>query len=50
MSNYTNKYITFYKGEYVGHLEPTTEEIEEREKPQSPTNPDAPTMHTITIQ
>ena len=23
MSNYTNKYITFNKGEYVGHLEPT---------------------------
>ena len=23
VSKYTNKYITFNKGEYVGHLEPT---------------------------
>ena len=22
-SNYTNKHLTFHKGEYVGHLEPT---------------------------
>ena len=29
MSNYTNKYITFNKGEYVGHLEPPIEETEE---------------------
>ena len=29
VSNYTNKYITFNKGEYVGHLEPTIEDIEE---------------------
>ena len=24
VSNYTNKHITFNKGEYVGHLEPTS--------------------------
>ena len=23
VSNYTNKHVTFNKGEYVGHLEPT---------------------------
>ena len=23
VSNYTNKHLTFHKGEYVGHLEPT---------------------------
>ena len=23
VSNYTNKYVTFNKGEYIGHLEPT---------------------------
>ena len=23
LSNYTNKHLTFHKGEYVGHLEPT---------------------------
>ena len=31
VSNYTNKHITFNKGEYVGHLEPTTEDIAEEE-------------------
>ena len=28
ISNYTNKYITFNKGEHVGHLEPPIEDIE----------------------
>ena len=32
VSNYTNQCITFNKGDYVGHLEPTIEDIEEREK------------------
>ena len=43
--NYTNKHITFNKGEYVGHLEPPIEEI-----PQSPSNPNTPTMHSITME
>ena len=30
VSDYTNKHITFNKGEYVGHLEPTIVDIEER--------------------
>ena len=42
MSNYTNKHITFKKGEYVGHLEQTIEEI--------PQTTDAPTMHSITTE
>ena len=50
VSNYTNKHITFNKGEYVGHLESTIEEIEEREKPHSQAKPDAPTMYSITTQ
>ena len=29
VSNYTNKHITFNKGEYIGCLEPTIEDIEE---------------------
>ena len=29
VSNYSNKHITFNKGEYVGHLEPTIEGIDE---------------------
>ena len=42
-SNYTNKHITFNKGEYVGCLEPTIGDI-----PQTIGNPDAPTMHRNT--
>ena len=45
MSNYTNKHITFNKGEYIGHLEPTIEKTA-----QSTENPDAPTMHSITSE
>ena len=45
MSNYTNKHITFNKGEYIGHMEPAIEEI-----PQSSANPDAPTTHSITTE
>ena len=44
VSNYTNKHITFNKGEYIGCLEPT-EEI-----PQTTENPDAQTMHSITTE
>ena len=29
VSNYTSKHIMFHKGEYVGHLELTIEDIEE---------------------
>ena len=43
VSNYTNKHITLNKGEYVGCLEPSIEEI-----PQTTENPNAPTMHSIT--
>ena len=45
VSNYRNKHITFNKGEYVGHLEPTIEEI-----PQNQESPDAPTTHSITTE
>ena len=43
VSNYTNKHVTFNKGEYVGHLEPTMEEI-----PQTAESPHALTTHSIT--
>ena len=33
VSNYSNKHVTFNKGEYVGHLEPTIEDIEEETNP-----------------
>ena len=42
---YTNKHVTFNKGEYVGHLEPTMEEI-----PQTTESSDAPTTHSITTK
>ena len=45
MSNYTNKHIMFNKGECIGQLEPPIEEI-----PQSPVNPDAPTMQSFTTE
>ena len=45
VSNYTNKHIIFNKGEYVGHLEPTREEILKTTE-----SPDAPTMHSITTE
>ena len=44
VSNYTNKHVTFNKGEFVGHLEPTMEEI-----PQTTESPDLPTTHSISI-
>ena len=39
VSNYTNKHITFNKGEYVGHLEPTlTDDITIDQTEAHPTN------------
>ena len=29
VSNYTNKHITFNEGDYMGHLEPAREDIED---------------------
>ena len=43
VSNYTNKHITFNKGEYIDCLEPIMEEL-----PQSTESPDALTRHSIT--
>ena len=45
VSNYTNKHIAFNKGEYIGHLETTIEEI-----PRTTESPDAPTTHSITTE
>ena len=50
ISNYTNKHITLNKGEYVGCLEPTIEDIEERKNTHCHANPDSQTMHSITTQ
>ena len=45
VSNYMNKHITFNKGEYIGHLDPTIAEV-----PQPIESQDAPTMHSITTE
>ena len=45
MSNYTNKHITFNKGECTGHLEPPIDKI-----PQSSANQYSPTTYSITTE
>ena len=45
VSNYTNKHITFNKGEYKGCLEPTIQEI-----PKTTESPDALITHGITTK
>ena len=45
VSNYTNKHVTFNKGEYIGHLKTTMEEI-----PQTSESPDATTTNSITTE
>ena len=45
ISNFTNKHVTFNKGEYVGHLEPPMEEI-----PQTSESPDVLTTHSVTTE
>ena len=38
VSNYTNKHLTFHKGEYIGHLEPAVTDdttIDQRETHQT---------------
>ena len=45
ISNYTNKHITSKKEEYVGHLEPPIEDMQ-----QIPEDPESPTTHSITTE
>ena len=49
-SHYTNKHIMFNKGEYVGCLEQTIEDIEERKNTHFQAKPDSQTMYSITTQ
>ena len=44
------EHIMFNKGEYVGHLEPTIEDIEEEKNLHFQTNPDAHTKNSITTK
>ena len=39
ISNYTNKHITFNKGEYVGHLELPIEDMQQIQKVQNHQQP-----------
>ena len=43
--NYTNKHVTFNKGECIGHLEPTMGEI-----PQTAESADVPTTQSMTTE
>ena len=45
VSNYTNKHITFNKGEYVGHIELPIENMQ-----QIPEDPGSLTTHSITTE
>ena len=45
VSNYTNKHINIKKGEYVGHLEPSIEDIQ-----QILEDPESLTTHSITTE
>ena len=49
VSNYTNKHIMFNKGEYIGHLEPAIEDIED-DNSCFPAHPDTHSMNSITTQ
>ena len=50
VSNYSNKHVTFTKGEYVGHLEPTIENIGEEKNEHPPKNLDAHTTSSVTMK
>ena len=50
VSNYSNKHITFNKGKYVGHLEPTKENIDEENNLHFQANLDAHTTNSVTAQ
>ena len=50
VSNYSNKDVTFNKGEYVGHLEPTLENIDEEKNLHLHENPDAHTTGSVTTK
>ena len=44
VSNYTNKHITFYNGEYIGHLEPTITDDMKMDQP------DTLSAHSVILQ
>ena len=50
VSNYSNKHVTLTQGEYVGHLEPTLENIGEEKILHLHKNPDAHTTSSVTTE
>ena len=48
VSNYSNKHITFNKGEYVEHLESTIEDTDEGKNLHLQANPDTHTTNSVT--
>ena len=50
VSNYSNKHVTFNKGEYIGHLEPTIENINKEKNLHLQANPDTHTTSSVTTK
>ena len=50
VSNYSYKHVTCNKGEYIGHLEPTTEKIDEEKNIHPQANPDTHTTSSDTTK
>ena len=50
VSDYGNKHVTFNKREYVGHLEPTIESIDEERNLHLHENPDAHITSSVTTK
>ena len=50
VSNYSNKHVTFNKGEYIGHLEPNLEDMEEEKNLHTHENPDAHTTSSVAMK
>ena len=48
--NYSNKHVTFNKGEYVGHLEPTIENIDAEMNSHFQANPETHTTSNVTME
>ena len=50
VSHYTNKHVTLNKGEYMGHLEPTIENIDKEKNLHLQANPDTHTTRSVTTK
>ena len=49
VSNYTNKHLTFHKGEYIGHLEPAVLDSTDQQETQQTNNVTLKKMMSETV-